>query len=107
MTILRALQTFAEAVTAKMNQLAAGEPEEQVCGPSEDFMSDVASALDMRFLCTGETPLPNRLGRRKSSVDLNRALEPRQAIVEGVREQEQVHRVVEGVDVKQNVSNLQ
>jgi len=36
--ILPALKKFAEAVTAKMNQLTAGEPEDQLRGPFEVFM---------------------------------------------------------------------
>lgn len=65
------LQDFAAAVTAKMSQLTAGEPEDQVRGPFENFMTGVAVALGWSIVCTGETPLPDRLGRPDYAVHLN------------------------------------
>ncbi len=73
-TIHEALQNFAAAVTAKMTQLTAGEPEDQVRGPLENFMAGVAAALGWKIVCTGETPLPNRLGRPDYAVHLNKLL---------------------------------
>ena len=73
-TIHEALQTFAAAVTAKMTQLTAGEPEDQVRGPFENFMAGVAAALGWNVVCTGETPLPDRLGRPDYAVHLNQLL---------------------------------
>ena len=58
-----ALQDFAAAVTAKMTQVTAGEPEDQVRGPFETFMEAAARAFGWEVVCTGETPLPDRLGR--------------------------------------------
>lgn len=73
-SIHEALQTFAAAVTAKMTQLTAGEPEDQVRGPFENFMADVAAALGWNVVCTGETPLPDRVGRPDYAVHLNKLL---------------------------------
>lgn len=73
-TILEALQTLAETVTAKMTQLIAGEPEDQLRGPFENFMADAARALGWNVVCTGETPLPDRLGRADYAVHLNELL---------------------------------
>jgi hypothetical protein len=72
--IHEALLNFAEAVTAKMNQLTHGEPEDQLRGPFEQLMADVARALGWNVVCTGETPLPGRLGRPDYAVHLNRLL---------------------------------
>ncbi|MFP4173994.1 MAG: N-6 DNA methylase, partial [Candidatus Hydrogenedentota bacterium] len=69
--IHEALRTFADGLAAKMGQLTPGEPEEQVRGPFENFMRDVAAALGWRIVCTGETPLPDRLGRPDFAVHLN------------------------------------
>ena len=69
-----ALQAFASAVTAKMTQLTAGEPEDQVRGPFENFMAGVAAALGWNVVCTGETPLPDRLGRPDYAIHLNKLL---------------------------------
>ena len=73
-TIHEALQSFAGAVTSKMTQLTAGEPEDQVRGPFENFMAAVAEALGWKVVCTGETPLSDRLGRPDYAVHLNRLL---------------------------------
>ncbi len=69
-----ALQNFAAAVTAKMSQLTAGEPEDQVRAPFENLMAEVATMLDCNVVCTGETPLPGRLGRPDYAIHLNRLL---------------------------------
>jgi hypothetical protein len=61
--VLDALRDFAEAVKAKMNQLAAGEPEDQLRGPFENFMRDVGRALAVKIICTGESRLADRLGK--------------------------------------------
>jgi len=73
-TIHEALQTFAAHVKAKMTQLTHGEPEDQIRGPLENFMGDVAAALGWNVVCTGETPLPNRLGRPDYAIHLNKLL---------------------------------
>jgi hypothetical protein len=69
--VLEALQAFAESVTAKMSQLTAGEPEDQLRGPFENFMDHAAKALGWDVVCTGETPLPDRLGRPDFAVHVN------------------------------------
>ena len=56
------LRDFAEAVTRKTVQLTYGEPEDQLRAPFENFMTGVGAALGQEIVCTGETPLPNRLG---------------------------------------------
>ncbi|MCX7049467.1 MAG: DNA methyltransferase, partial [Candidatus Sumerlaeota bacterium] len=73
-SVCEALQAFAAAVTAKMTQLTAGEPEDQVRGPFENLMGSVAAALGWNVVCTGETPLPDRLGRPDYAVHLNQLL---------------------------------
>ncbi len=73
-SIHNALRDFAAAVTAKMTQLTAGEPEDQVRGPFENFMAGVAGALGWNVVCTGETPLPDCLGRPDYAVHLNKLL---------------------------------
>ncbi len=66
-----ALQDLAAAVTEKTTQPTAGEPEDQLRAPFETFMADVAAALGRRVTCTGETPLPDRLGRPDYAVHGN------------------------------------
>ena len=70
-SIHAALQTFAAAVTGKTTQLTAGEPEDQLRAPFERFMTEVAAALGWNVVCTGETPLPDRLGRPDYAVHRN------------------------------------
>ncbi len=73
-SIHEALQEFAAAVTAKTTQLTPGEPEDQLRAPFEGFMADVAAMLGWRVACTGETLLPDRLGRPDYAVHLHEAL---------------------------------
>ncbi len=73
-TIHEALGDFGEAVTAKMTQLTAGEPEDQLRGPFENFMADAARALGWNVVCTGETPLAGRIGRPDYAVHCNKLL---------------------------------
>ena len=70
-TIHTALQGFAAAVTEKTTQPTTGEPEDQLRAPFEGFMADVAAALGWRVTCTGETLLPNRLGRPDYAIHSN------------------------------------
>lgn len=72
--IQEALENFANAVTAKSSQLTRGEPEDQLRGPFEKFMSEIAEALHWKIVCTGEARLPGRLGRPDYAVHLNRLL---------------------------------
>ena len=73
-TIQESLLTFAEAVKVKMTQQISGEPEDQLRGPFENFIASAASALGRNVVCTGETPLPDRLGRPDYAVHLNQLL---------------------------------
>ncbi|RXK85153.1 DNA methyltransferase [Chlorobaculum sp. 24CR] len=73
-SIHKALQDFAAAVTEKMSQLTLGEPEEQLRAPFENLMAGVADALGWKVVCTGETPLPDRLGRPDYAIHRNQAL---------------------------------
>ena len=72
--VLEALKKFATRVTEKMAQITVGEPEDQLRAPFEEFISDVASASGWNVVCTGETPLPNRLGRPDYAVHRNNLL---------------------------------
>ena len=71
MTILEALQRFATTVSAKMSTLTRGEPENQLRAPFETFIADVAHALGFSVICTGETGLPDRLGKPDYAVHLH------------------------------------
>ena len=73
-TIHDALKTFADAVKAKMTQITQGEREDQLRAPFENFMVSVANTLGWNVVCTGETPLPDRLGRPDYAVHLNKLL---------------------------------
>ena len=73
-TILEALLTFAEAVKAKVTQQISGEPEDQLRGPFENLMTNAARALGWKVVCTGETSLPDRLGRPDYAAHLNQLL---------------------------------
>lgn len=73
-TIIAALQNFADAVSQKMSQITSGEPEDQLRGPFENFMAATADAFGWKVVCTGETPLPGRLGRPDYAVHLNQLL---------------------------------
>ena len=55
--ILAALKRFAEAVTAKMTQLTAGEPEDQLRAPFEALMEEIGRALKRKEVCPGEPSL--------------------------------------------------
>ena len=68
------LQGFAASVTEKSNQFVAGEPEEQLRAPFERFMHEVATGLGYDIVCTGEAPLPDRLGRPDYAIHLNQLL---------------------------------
>ena len=57
-----------------MTQITLGEPEDQLRGPFETFMNEVGHAFDWNVVCTGETPLPDRLGRPDYAVHLNQLL---------------------------------
>jgi len=73
-TIREGLQSFAQAVMAKMSQLTHGEPEDQLRGPFENFMAVAARGLGWNLVCTGETKLPGRLGKPDYAVHLNNLL---------------------------------
>ena len=72
--ILAALQTFADTVTAKMNTLTTGEPEDQLRAPFETFMGEVAQTLHLPVVCTGETKLPGRMGKPDYAVHSSKLL---------------------------------
>ena len=69
-----ALQGFATTVTAKTTQITSGAPEDQLRAPFETFMAGVGQALGWDVVCTGETPLPDRLGRPDYAVHRNQLL---------------------------------
>ncbi len=69
--IHKALESFGQAVTAKMTQLTQGAPEDQLRGPFENLMADAARALGWNAVCTGEARLPDRLGRPDFAAHLN------------------------------------
>jgi hypothetical protein len=66
--VFDALKKFADTVTAKMNTLTAGEPEDQLRGPFEVFMNEVGRALAVNVVCAGETRLAGRLGKPDYAV---------------------------------------
>ena len=72
--VLAALRKFAGAVTAKMTSVTIGEPEDQLRSPFEIFMQDLGRAIARDVVCTGETRLPNRLGKPDYAVHSGRIL---------------------------------
>ncbi len=74
LSIYKALQTFCASVTTKMGQLTQGAPEDQVRAPFENFMTDMAAALQWQIVCTGEPTLANHLGRPDYAVHVNHLL---------------------------------
>lgn len=69
-----ALAKFADSVTAKMSQLTAGEPEDQLRGPFEVLMQEIGQALSLKIVCTGETMLPGRMGKPDYAVHSRKVL---------------------------------
>jgi len=72
--LLAAIKKFAEAVTAKMTTLTAGEPEDQLRAPFENFVQELAHALFLKVVCTGETMLPGRLGKPDYALHASKLL---------------------------------
>lgn len=72
--LFAALRRFAASVTEKMSQLTAGEAEDQLRGPFENFMRDAAGVFGGDVVCTGETRLPDRLGKPDYAVRRNKLL---------------------------------
>ena len=72
--IFTALKRFADAVSAKMNQLSVGEPEDQLRAPFEQFIADVGKIQALKIVCTGETQLPGRIGKPDYAVHTARLL---------------------------------
>jgi len=66
--VLLALRRFADAVTAKMTTSTAGDPEDQLRAPLEAFLRETGKALALKLVCTGETPLPDRMGKPDYAV---------------------------------------
>lgn len=62
-SMLKSLQEFAAAVTEKTLQDAAGAHEEQLRAPFESLMAQVGTRLGRAVVCSGESTLPDRLGR--------------------------------------------
>ena len=71
--LLAAVRSFADAVAEKSAALPAS-PEEQLRGPFENLLATVAAEFGVRATCTGEAPLPNRLGRPDFAVSIDGAL---------------------------------
>lgn len=70
----KALQSFSALVTSKLSQVTPGEPEDQLRAPFEILLADIASNLGWKVVCTGETPLPERLGRPDYAIHVNQLL---------------------------------
>ena len=70
-SILDALQGFAEAVTAKSSPLIQGAPEDQLRGPFENLLVRMAGVWGEKVVCTGEVSLPHRLGRPDYAIHRN------------------------------------
>ncbi len=71
---LAALQNFADAVTAKMTSLTAGEPEDQLRKPFEVLMEEIGKAISRKIVCAGEVRLPGRLGKPDFAVHAGKLL---------------------------------
>ena len=62
-SVQSSLKRLAAAVAEKMAQVTPGDPEEQLRAPFENFVNEVAKALDWRVVLTGEVRMPGRIGR--------------------------------------------
>ena len=69
-----ALRNFADSVKEKSGQFVPGAPEDQLRAPFEHFMNEAAAAWGLHIVCTGEAPLPDRLGRPDFAIHQNRLL---------------------------------
>ena len=65
------LQAFADAVKTKITQVVPGEREDQLRGPFDTFMKAAARTWDWEVVCTGETRLPDGIGRPDFAIHLN------------------------------------
>ncbi len=65
-----ALERFAATVTRKLRAVTTGDPEEQLRGPLEDFLTKAGEALGTAVLVTGETRLADHLGRPDFAVQV-------------------------------------
>lgn len=72
--LLEPLRDFAEAVQAKTNTPTAGEPEDQLRAPFENFMNAVGRTLGWNVICKGQVPLRGRLGKPDFAIHLNHLL---------------------------------
>lgn len=72
--LLKPLHRFADEVSAKLNQITTGEPEDQLRGSFENLMKELAQVLELDLVCTGETLLPGRLGKPDYAVHVHRLL---------------------------------
>ena len=70
-SIHKALQDFATSVKVKMTQIVKGDREDQLRGPFETFMKDAATVFGLNIVCTGETPLPDRIGKPDYAILLD------------------------------------
>ena len=66
--ILRSLRDFAQAVTHKLAQSAAGQPEDQLRTPFETLLREASVVMGMPATCVGEPSLPDSLGRPDYAV---------------------------------------
>jgi len=73
-TILNALRDFAEAVATKSKQITVGEPEEQLRAPFEKIIEEGGRLLGCKVVCTGETKLPDRLGKPDFAIHVKKLL---------------------------------
>lgn len=65
------LQSFTDVVKEKINQLFSGEPEDQLRDIFDNLLKSVArDSRNKKAVCTGETPLPDRLRGSDSAAHL-------------------------------------
>jgi len=73
--IFEAMQQFAATVQRKFKAAAAGQPEDQLRGPLEQFLAAAGNALGIKSLVAkGESQLPGRLGRPDYAILTNKLL---------------------------------
>ena len=66
--VLRSLREFTQAVTRKMVQSAAGQPEDRLRAPFETLVREASVFMGMPATCVGEPSLPDSLGRPDYAV---------------------------------------
>jgi uncharacterized protein involved in type VI secretion and phage assembly len=67
-------QTFAAEVAAKFAALAAGQPKDQLCGPTERLLTAMGTMQGLVVVAKDESLLPDQSGRPDFAVTVGALL---------------------------------